>query len=189
MKLKFKPLSIIISVISLITIGILLFGGYNLYFKKAYPIKYQNFIKESCKIHNVEESLVFAVIRAESKFQENAKSSAGAIGLMQITPETFNWLQRRTEQSSFEKNLLTDPKVNIEYGTYFLSILQKKYSDEKVILSAYNAGMGTVDKWLKTPEYSLDGKILKSIPYPETENYVKKVLSYQKMYKKLYYKK
>lgn len=188
MKPRPKILSVIISILLLLFVGISLFVGYRFYLKKAYPIKYQNFIEDACKIHHIEEPLVLAVIRAESKFQENANSKAGAIGLMQITPETFEWLQRQSGKKVYlDETNLKDPKINIEYGTYFLSILKKKYSDEKVILSAYNAGMGTIDKWLKDPSYSLDGKALKSIPYPETENYVENVLNNQKMYKKLYY--
>ena len=83
---------------------------------------------------------------------------------------------------------LKDPKTNIKYGTYLLSILKKRYNSIIEVICAYNAGIGTVDKWLKNPQYSRDGKTLEKIPYTDTAMYVKNVLECHRMYKNLYFK-
>ena len=162
------------------------FGGYIFFLHKAYPTDYKGFVETYSEEYKVPPELIFAVIKTESKFKKNAMSNSGAIGLMQIMPETFSWLQTHIANETLDEEKLKDPKVNIEYGTYYLSYLRKKYSDEKVQLSAYNAGIGTVEKWLKNKEYSSDGKTLKKIPYKETENYVSDVLTSLEKYKKLY---
>ena len=165
----------------------LIFFGYSFYLKSAYPIKYSDTVEEFSEKYNVDKALVFGVIRCESNFNKDAVSSAGAKGLMQITPETFQWLQKKVSSERFDENQLFVPKVNIQYGVYFLSMLLKKYENETAALSAYNAGMGSVDKWLANEKYSLDGKNLSLIPYKETNNYVKKVISSRDMYQKLYF--
>lgn len=164
-----------------------IFNGYIFFLHKAYPTDYREFVETYSEKYNVPPELIFAVIKSESKFKENALSNSGAIGLMQIMPETFSWLQTHIADETLDEDKLKDPKINIEYGTYFLSYLSKKYRDEKVQLSAYNAGIGTVERWLKNKEYSSDGKTLKKIPYKETENYVSDVLKSREKYKKLYY--
>ena len=87
---------------------------------------------------------------------------------------------------SMDESALTDPDTNIEYGVYLLSLLSSRYENEITILCAYNAGMGNADRWLKNPETSSDGKTVTSIPYPETRNYVDRVLRSKEMYEKLY---
>ena len=161
--------------------------GYFFFLHRAYPTTYKELVETYSEEYNVPPELIFAVIKTESKFKKNALSNSGAIGLMQIMPETFSWLQTHISDKALDEEKLKDPKINIKYGTYFLSYLKKKYKDEKVQLSAYNAGIGTVEKWLKNKEYSSDGKTLKKIPYKETENYVGEVLKSLEKYKKLYY--
>ena len=102
---------------------------------------------------------------------------------MQIMPETFFWLQKNNSAYEMDENHLKDPKVNIEYGTYLLSLLQKKYCEKRTALCAYNAGIGNVDKWLKNKDYSDDGKNLKVIPFKETKNYVDDVINSEQKYK------
>ncbi len=164
------------------------FYGYNFYLRKAYPAMYNDYVSDSCQKYGVPKELVFAVIRSESKFEKNACSHSGAIGLMQIMPETFSWLQDNISDVEMDENHLRDPETNIKYGTYFLSILRRKYKNEKVVLSAYNAGIGNVDKWLNDKEYSDDGETLKKIPYKETEKYVNDIIKAEKRYKVLYCK-
>lgn len=165
-----------------------LFYGYRMYLKSAYPLKFYDHISEACEKYGVEKALVLAVVRTESKFNSAAVSNAGAVGLMQLMPETFDWLQSNLQQRNKKNEVfLTEPKINIDYGTYLLSILANKYVDETVMLCAYNAGIGKIDKWLNDPRYSDDKITLKKIPYKETRNYVVKVKKSKKIYQNLYF--
>ena len=174
----------------IVSVFVLLF--FNRYFmKQIYPLKYENIVKIYSKEYNLRESLIFAVIKVESNFRKDAVSKAGAIGLMQIMKETFNWLKQKENIENKDivinyKNLF-DIRTNIKFGAYFLDYLICKYKDEKVALYAYNAGTGNVDKWLKDKSYSKDGKSLFRVPFKETEEYIKKVVKTEKMYKKLYF--
>lgn len=174
--------------ISAILVFVLLQAGYSFFLKKAYPCKFNSIVSKYSKQYEVEPELIYAVIKSESNFSKNAKSTAGAIGLMQIMPDTFNWLQTQKKTQTLDVSMLYDPEINIHFGAYFLSNLLKKYNNETTALAAYNAGTGNVDSWLKNHKYSSDGKTLKNIPYPETHAYVKKVLRSRDMYKKIYYK-
>lgn len=163
--------------------------------KRLYPAKYDYLIEKFSKRYNVRKTLIYAVIKTESDFNKDAKSGANAIGLMQITGETFEWLinfkakNNKTRKSKkIKEEDLFDPKTNIEYGTYFISILLNKYRDERTALAAYNAGMGKVDEWLKNKFYSEDGITLSDIPFKETKDYVEKVFKSEEIYKNLYSK-
>ena len=126
-------------------------------------------------------------MKAESNFDPDATSHAGARGLMQITPDTFDWLQTKLREGvSYTADDLYTPRVNIRYGCKFLQILQDEYTEQVTALSAYNAGMGTVNRWLRDPSISEDGVELNRIPYPETERYVSAVLRNYQTYRELY---
>ena len=157
--------------------------------KITYPRKYSELVSRYSNEYGVEEAFIYSIIRTESGFDENAESYVGAKGLMQIMPDTFEWLQTHVEdENSYTENDLFLPETNIKYGTYFLSFLLKKYDGDKdLTAAAYNAGFNAVDGWLESPDYSSDGKSLSYIPYEETSNYVKKVSSSREMYIKLYY--
>ncbi|MGN0551314.1 MAG: lytic transglycosylase domain-containing protein [Acutalibacteraceae bacterium] len=157
-------------------------------FQKAqYPTKYENIVNEMSQKYQVEKKLIFAVIRTESHFDPDAGSSAGAMGLMQIIPETFEWLQiYYNGEVTMNSEYLYDPEVNIEYGTMFLRYLLEKYSVEETAVAAYNAGFGIVDEWLSDSSYSPDGKTLSYIPYDETANYVVKVENAKLKYESIY---
>ena len=167
---------------------LLIMCGYQFYLKSAYPLEYKDQVKSCSLKYELEESFIYAVIKTESNFKPQAVSNAGAKGLMQITPETFKWLQKKRGVEGLEESDLFNPDINIDYGAYFMSLLIKIYEDEKVALSAYNAGMGNVNKWLSNSEYSQDAKTLTVIPYRETEDYVKRVLKHKEVYKNLYFK-
>lgn len=155
--------------------------------KKVYKLEYQQYVHQAAKKYNVEEALVYAVIKSESNFTVRAESRAGAKGLMQLMPDTFTWLQRYTDDEYMDETYLADPKINIDYGTHLLSILLNKYNCDEVAISAYNAGMGTVDRWLLDQDCSYDGKTLSYIPYPETRFYVDEVIYNRKIYRNLYF--
>ena len=168
-----------ISIVSGMIIGNLIEKGE----RKMYPKKYAEYVSICAARYSVPEEIIYAVIRTESKFNPKAESHAGAIGLMQITPDTYSWLLfKRGEEKVSE---LTDPYTNIEFGTYFLSYLFNKFGDWDAVFAAYNAGVNRVTEWLSDVRYTKDGR-LTDIPYTETKNYVKKVNNAINKYKKIY---
>ena len=154
-----------------------------------YPQKYSEQVSRYSSEFGVEEALVYSVIRTESGFRPEVESHAGAVGLMQLMPSTFDWLQEKLEGSVvYTSEQLKDPDTNIKYGTYFLSMLMDRYGgDIKTVAAAYNAGTTTVDGWLSDTTYSTNGTTLSYIPYEETEHYADKVIKTRDMYNKLYY--
>lgn len=150
-----------------------------------YPMKYQQQVDRAAETYNLEKSLIYAVIRTESHFDPEAESHVGAVGLMQLMPESFEWLQGLRGQE-LDMSELNNPDVNIDYGCYLLRYFYDYYGSEETAVAAYNAGF-VVGDWLKDPNYSSDGKSLDAIPYGETERYVEKVMKAKKMYKKLYF--
>ena len=149
-----------------------------------YPNDYKAEVDKYSRKYGVSAELVYAVIRAESKFDKNAVSDKGAKGLMQIIDATADWAAEKTELSDVD---LFNPDTNIEIGTFYLSYLLDLYKgDEKCAIAAYNAGPANVDKWLADKECSKDGKKLDKIPFPETEKYIKKVLENIEKYGFLY---
>lgn len=153
--------------------------------KSALPLEYDKIVKKYSKEYSVDEALVFAVIKTESGFNPEAVSSADARGLMQITPETFEWLQTKTGEKH-ETQELFDPETCIRYGVYFLNMLLYEFDNTETALAAYNAGINRVKAWLQDPELSDDGKTLKYIPFSETRYYVKKVVSAVELYQRIY---
>lgn len=156
--------------------------------KALLPIKYQDIILKYSGEYGVSPELVAGVIRAESSWNEKAKSKAPAMGLMQLTDETFKYIQKKLDEQ-LPSEQIYDPETNIKYGTYYLSMLGKSFSDERSVLAAYNAGPNKVSSWLKKSDYSDDGVRLKKIPYAETEKYVDKTSLYKKLYKYIYFSK
>lgn len=125
--------------------------------------------------------LILAVIRTESNFRADARSQAGAVGLMQLLPETFLWISEEKLAEDLPLASLSSPAVNIRYGTYYLAYLTERFGDLRTALAAYNAGEGRVAEWL-------DGQsgTLETIPYPETRTYVDKVLRTYARYTRKY---
>lgn len=155
--------------------------------ESAYPIKFEDEVNTASQSYGVDKSLIFAVIRTESGFDPEAGSHAGAMGLMQIMPTTFEWLQTYYDgEITMETDKLTNPEINIDYGTKFLKFLLERYESERAAIAAYNAGFGAVDSWLSDSQYSSDGVHLDTIPYSETSNYVVKVENAREKYRELY---
>lgn len=144
------------------------------------PLKHEDVIRQQAHEKDVDAALIAAVIYSESKFSDRT-SSAGARGLMQITPEAANEIERHSGGTTFKLRDLSDPEINIRYGTYLLRELLDRYDgDEVAALAAYNAGPGNVDKWGGS-ELSVEG-----IPFPETRAYVEEVLDKQRAYRDKY---
>ena len=140
---------------------------------------------ECADYYSLDRSLVFAVINTESSFQKDSVSSAGAKGLMQLTDRTAKYV---ADMLCVEEYDIFDPYTNVWFGCFYLSYLRSKFKVVETVLCAYNAGEGNVVIWLSNSEYSKDGENLISSPYPETENYLKKVKTGQKKYINLYKK-
>ena len=154
--------------------------------KLFYQREFAEYVAKYSNEFDVPEALVYAVIRTESNFDPEARSSVGAIGLMQLMPDTLDWLARLLDEEA-PTGEITDPETNIKYGTYYLRHLYDRFGNWDTAIAAYNAGHGRVALWLKNSEYSDDGITLKKIPFEETRNYVNKVTGNYNTYKKLYY--
>lgn len=152
----------------------------------THPKDYSEYIENYANQYDVPPHMIYAVIDVESKFDASAVSSAGAVGLMQMTPDTFLWLTHDILREHLADGMLYDPETNIRYGTYYLSRLHDRYGDWSVALAAYNAGPTNVDKWLQDPDYADGEGGLAHIPFKETRNYVKKVTEAMAVYDRVY---
>jgi peptidoglycan lytic transglycosylase len=176
------PLFGAVAVVLGVIVGILIASGT---FDKAIkeltlPLKHEDIIREQAQEKGVDAALIAAVIYSESKFND-AESSAGARGLMQITPDAAETVARQTDATSFELDDLSDPEINIRYGTFLLKEHLERYDgDEAAALAAYNAGPGNADEW------GGSALTVSEIPFPETRAYVEEVLEKQGEYRREY---
>lgn len=152
--------------------------------RTCFPKGYRTYVEKYCVLYGVDENLAFAIIHTESGFDSNAVSSMGACGLMQLMPETFEWLGTKMDADGSED--IFDPETNIQYGIYFLSLLHQEFGDERLAVAAYHAGMGRVSQWLGDELVSPDGRSLSYIPFSDTEHYVRKVERAKRVYQTLY---
>lgn len=151
-----------------------------------YPVLYADEIKSAAAENGIPAPFVAAVIMAESSYDPAAVSPVGAMGLMQIMPETGEWIAGKLGEDYGQANFF-DAATSIRYGTWYLGFLMSRYDgDVTCAAAAYHAGQGTVDGWLKDPAYSLDGKTLYGIGYDSTAKYVKRVLDLYDYYQKAY---
>ena len=139
-----------------------------------YPLRYSTLVRERAREEGLDPALLAAVIYQESKFRTDARSSSGAIGLMQLTPATAKGIALRTGGTAFHVSDLTDPVINIRYGTWYLHDLFAKYGSVRLVLAAYNAGQGNVDRWRKAGI---------GIQFPETRAYVSRVEHLEHVYR------
>lgn len=160
----------------------------DLIMEKTHPLEYGKTVEMYASEYAVPQEIVYAVIHTESSFESDALSSKGAIGLMQITPETFEWLRFKMGESDTpaSADLLYNPETNIKYGTYYLSLLYTEFGVWETAYAAYNAGRNKVNEWLNEPGNNNNGK-LANIPYKETSEYVEKVAQAAENYKELYF--
>ncbi len=141
--------------------------------------RYADLIEASALEFGVDEAVIYAVAEAESHFDPKAKSLAGAIGIMQLMPETAFWIAENLSFEGCEEDDLYSPEVSIRFGTWYLSYLFSVFDENWQVYAAYNAGEGTVKGWLKQKNFSKE-----DIPYPETKRYVRKVERAVKRYGK-----
>lgn len=142
----------------------------------VFPRKYSDLVEEYAGRYEVEPALVYAVIHTESGFDPYAVSVNDACGLMQMLPSTFEWMQWKLPgERPYKRTDLFDPEISIQYGTFFLSDLMKRFGNMEAVAAAYHAGPNAVARWLQDPAYSADGVHLDRIPYVDTAHYVQKI--------------
>lgn len=185
-------LAVIIPVILLVISSILGKNANDKLNESLYPLKYEELVAEAAAEYNVDIALVYGIMRTESGFDPEAVSPVGAIGLMQIMPDTFTWLQNyRTNfmpEEVLEPEELYKPEVNIDYGVYLLGYLLEQYDNNvSLVICSYNAGHGNVDAWLADGTLDAENVTAEDIPFPETSNYLTKVSSAMDMYNQLYF--
>lgn len=154
--------------------------------KRTYRLDYPNTVAEYAEEYELDPYLVAAMIHCESGNRTDAVSPDGALGLMQIMPKTGEWIAGKLQIEDFHTDLLFEPTVNIRFGCWYLRFLMDRYDqDRQLAVAAYNAGHGTVDKWIDDPKVSAGGNLV-DIPYPETKTYVEKVQRAYEKYESLY---
>ena len=142
-----------------------------------YPLRYQAIVRGHAQHYRLNPALLAAVIEQESKFNASARSSTGAIGLMQLQPATAKGIAIHTGGNNFVLADLDDPEINVRYGSWYLRHLLDKYHDERLALAAYNAGQANVDDWRSKGE---------DIQFSETRAYVSRVERLKDIYRRAY---
>lgn len=150
---------------------------------RLYPEKYSDLIEKYSKEYEVDSKLVYAIIKQESNFQNDACSSKGARGLMQLMEGTANEIAEKLEYTDIDLN---NPETNIKLGIKHLADLINKYNSNEMAIVAYNAGIGNVDSWIDKGIINKDGTNLEKVPYRETNMYLRKVLQNYEIYCMLY---
>ena len=152
-----------------------------------YPMTYAPEIRAAAAEFSLDPAYVASVVLAESNFDAEAVSSAGAIGLMQIMPATGEWIAGKLEDEPFDVQRLYQPEVNLRYGCWYLRFLLDRYDGDMYTAStAYHQGQGRVDQWLEDPQYSQDGRTLTAISSAVTDTYVNRIMESYANYQELY---
>lgn len=193
--MKNKKIPIIILLVLILSVCII-FGWYlySEYQKEKelqaryanYPVAYTALIKKYAAEFELDPYLVTSIMRCESSNKTDALSNVGAIGLMQIMPDTGAWIAHKLDCEPFDPDSLYDPEINIRFACWYIRFLINRLNDDlNSVIAAYNAGHGSVEKWLEDEQYSENGHLL-SIPFPETDRYLTKVTTAYENYLQLY---
>jgi soluble lytic murein transglycosylase len=151
------------------------------------PLRHDDIIRQQAADKNVDAALIAAVIYTESRFRDQT-SHAGAKGLMQLMPETADYIARKSGGTRFERADLATPQINIAYGTWYLRYLLDKYEGNTILtLAAYNGGEGKVDEWRRDAAARGEKfRVASHVPFKETREYVHRVLKARADYRKNY---
>lgn len=179
----------LISIILVVVVAI--YGVYHSdWFQKKYlyPFPYSEIVYRYALEKDIDPFLIAGVIRTESKFNPQARSPKGALGLMQMMPETAKWVAEQMDfPTNFDISHLEKPEVNIRMGTWYLSSLEKEFKGNEVLtLAAYNGGRGNVKQWMGQYNWTMSFTEVEKIPFLETREYVNRVLHSKKRYQELY---
>ncbi len=159
---------------------------YDYVLRLRYPVKYMDIIEKYTGEYGIDPYFVLAIIKAESSFNPKAVSNKGAKGLMQIHPDTGEWIAKNIGLDGYKEDVLLDPEINVRMACWYLNNLNKQFKDPVSVLAAYNAGSGNVKKWLSDEKYSRDQNKLEYIPFKETRDYIERITKNYQMYKRIY---
>ena len=184
---RIRPLRFVLILIFLAALVWFGFKGYSKLRTIIYPREYSALVMQYSAENGLDADFVYAVIKCESGFNKDAVSPVGAKGLMQLTDDTFEWVQTKSDsQTLLTAEQLFDPETNIKHGTLLLKLNLDTYGGKREALVAYHAGRTKLANWLEEPQYSKDGHTLDEIPYKDTESYVNLVLDTEQKYKTIY---
>lgn len=155
-------------------------------YKALYPKKYSEYVYKYSEEYSVDSDLIFAIIKAESNFEYDAKSSQNAMGLMQLLNSTAEEVANKLKIEYNNENTLLNPENNIQMGVKYFSELYDIYGNIELAICAYNAGIGNVNSWISKGIVKSDGSDIENVPINETNNYVRKVLKNYRIYKEIY---
>lgn len=153
---------------------------------KKHPRRYEEYVKKYSAEYGVPEYIVYAFILDESGFESNCVSGDGRIGLMQLTPDTFQWLTSMTKET-LDSGILYDPETNIKYGTYMMSYLYTKYNRWKTVVAVMSNDEATVERWIAEPQNTDEHGNLTSIPDKKAAARVSAIEHDIEKYRELYY--
>lgn len=155
--------------------------------RAMFPMPHFDVVEKYAQENNLKVTMVYSIIKAESGFRPDVVSKKGAIGLMQITEKTGQWIATQLDMKDYSIQLLTEPEVNVQFGCWYMSYLMERFKGSKELaLAAYNAGEGTIRKWIESGDIKWNGNEIKSLPYEETEKYLIRVNRIYFVYKTLY---
>lgn len=186
---KKKNFIVLIAIVIILLIVLLakVFNVKTLTLKQIYPKKYSEYVEKYAKEYDVDPLLIFSIIKVESNFDEKAKSSSGAKGLMQLMEATATEIANKIDEPLVEQESLLEPEKNIMIGTKYYSELLEMYDENMLLaLTAYNAGIGNVNGWIESGIIKKDGSDIENIPYKETNMYVRKIINNYKIYQSIY---
>ncbi|MFC4809359.1 lytic transglycosylase domain-containing protein [Paenibacillus sp. GCM10023250] len=153
-----------------------------------YPVHFREEIAASADAYELDAHLVAAIIRVETNYKPEAVSKKGAIGIMQLMPDTANWIiQKGGFKDMTTEKVSTEPEAGIEIGSWYLNELNAQFKGNMVkVIAAYNAGPGTVNRWLSDGTWDGRAETVDEVPYGETRHYIQRVIYYYNKYKTLY---
>lgn len=193
--MKFYQRKSVLAILLILFVGVL-FSNSEWVGRLLYPIKYEQDIRISAANFQLDPFLIAAIIRVESNYKTELRSKKGAIGLMQIMPDTADWIIEQGQFSGSIRDQLEIPAVNIEVGTWYIDSLLKQFGKHielkteedriAVIAAAYNAGPGNVNHWLDMRQWDGSVTTLGQIPFGETRHYIQRILYYYKKYNSFY---
>ena len=176
---------ILILIIVIISLILILLNINNI-LKLVYRQDYSEYVEKYAKENNIDSLLVYAIIKAESNFDDDAVSNKGAMGLMQLMDETAKEVATNELMEYNSEETLYNPEKNIQIGVKYFADLKEIFGNDAIAIAAYNAGMGTVNSWIEEGIIKADGSDIENIPYKETNMYVRKILRDYNMYQRLY---
>ena len=165
--------------------AVVLIALYRWYERISYRTEYSELVETYSQEYGIDKNFVYAVIRTESNFDPNAVSDAGAIGLMQMIEDSFDWVSEKLGETELEFEDLFQPEHSIRFGCYLLSFLYQRYGNYELTAAAYHSGMGEVDGWLASGAVNRASPDITSFSGSNIRNYVYKVMKAFEKYNKI----